>query len=50
MTFITRNDEKKLLAKPFQPYPSSRFYHYGYVYPNVKFNPVEVKQCYPRVN
>ena len=49
MVFISKNDEKKLLGKPFQPYPSSRFYHYGYVYPNVKVAPSFVKQCYPRI-
>jgi len=47
MTFISRNEEKKVIGKPFCTWPQSRFYHYGYVEPNVKINPSFVKKTYP---
>lgn len=49
MTFISKYDEKKIIGKPFCTWPKSRFVNYGYVYPNIKINPSEVKQCYPRI-
>jgi len=49
MTFISPNEEKKLKASPLKYYPSNRFIHYGYVYPNVIFKPSYVKRTYPRI-
>ena len=49
MTFILPTQEKKMLSKPYCPYPKSMYYHYGPTFPHIKVDPTFVQQCYPRI-